>query len=190
MYWILHPLSICKAGLGTHALTPHNAVWFKSWVTKKSSFSFVHQSETHLREKIYKTQWNWKSVSPQDFRAFSASHYVTIKSLTEAAVLANSASGSWGVLKAAQSHMKRLCQLHLNFPHLQLVLVKEKWIREERWKSEQNWAAIYFLSMYRGLYCHQFLFRFLPIGGTKQMPYLQKSSSFFCRGKESLWGQL
>lgn len=82
--------------------------------------------------------------SQLDFWAFSANHYVTIKSLTEAAVLANSASDTWGMLKAAQSHTKCLCQLHSNFPHLQPVLVKEKRVREESWKSEQHWAAIYF----------------------------------------------
>lgn len=86
--------------------------------------------------------------SQSDFWAFSANHYVTIKSLTEAAVLANSASDTWGMLKAAQSHTKCLCQLHSNFPHLQPVLVKEKRVREESWKSEQHWAAIYFFLKY------------------------------------------
>lgn len=87
----LHPISFWKAGLGTLALTAHNAMWLKYWVTKKSSFSFLYQSKTHLQKTIYKTQWNRKSVSPQDFRAFSADHNVTIKSLTEAAVLASTA---------------------------------------------------------------------------------------------------
>lgn len=88
------------------------------------------------------------------------------------------------MLKAAQSYTKSLCQLHSNFPHLQLVLAKEKWTGEESWKSEQHQAARYFLSVDQDLYCLQLLFPFLPIGGTKQCLTSKILFFFFSGAKE------
>lgn len=118
----------------------------------------------NIWKTMRKTQWNRKSAPLQDFwasRKFSANYHLTIKSLMEAAVLANAASDVWGMLKGAQIHTRCLCHFHSTFPTCSLCLRKR--IREENWKSEQHWAATCFLkSRYQDLHYHQLLFLFFP----------------------------
>lgn len=157
VYRILHPLCVCKAGLRI-LFPPHSALRFKYRVREKLSFPFVHQGKQHLKKK----EWNRKSDFLQDpwaSREFSASHYLTIRSLTEAAVLADAAGNACAVLNGAQTHTRCLCHLHSTFHAYSLQKKENKRRKLEIWAA-LGCQTLFFKSMYQDPHYHQFLLLF------------------------------